>query len=168
MNPPENDDYTKFGIEISRSLHRQVKSAAANRGKSMKKAADEAFTAWLAAGEQTGKVDHPEPTPGNPEMVYNRKQIKAHFAKKNARWHELLEMILNSNVKVATDAVTKNLEAFALTVQTILGVLDESPEGFTAGQLPENIASRITELRGRAEQSEGRKTVLPTKKHGAA
>jgi transcriptional regulator with XRE-family HTH domain len=34
----------------------------------------------------------------------------------NARWHQLLDKVLNSQVPIAIQAVTSNLEAFALTV----------------------------------------------------
>ncbi|MCL4395327.1 MAG: hypothetical protein M1482_11105 [Chloroflexi bacterium] len=47
----------KFGIELPKELHRQVKIAVATRGLKMKDASEQAFTSWLAsAGE--GKQSH--------------------------------------------------------------------------------------------------------------
>ena len=44
----------KFGIELPKELHRQVKIAAATRGLKMKEASEQAFAGWLAsAGEGT-------------------------------------------------------------------------------------------------------------------
>jgi hypothetical protein len=41
----------KFGIELPKELHRQVKIAVATRGLKMKDASEQAFTAWLEAAE---------------------------------------------------------------------------------------------------------------------
>ena len=48
----------KFGIELPKELHRQVKIAVATRGLKMKEASEQAFTAWL---EAVGEIDkHPD------------------------------------------------------------------------------------------------------------
>lgn len=45
----------KFGIELPKELHRQVKIAVATRGLKMKEASEQAFTAWLKAHEKGGE-----------------------------------------------------------------------------------------------------------------
>jgi len=45
----------KFGIELPKELHRQVKIAVATRGLKMKEASEQAFTAWLKADEKGGE-----------------------------------------------------------------------------------------------------------------
>jgi len=46
----------KFGIELPKELHRQVKIAVATRGLKMKEASEQAFTAWLESVNQTGEA----------------------------------------------------------------------------------------------------------------
>jgi hypothetical protein len=48
----------KFGIELPKELHRQVKIAVATRGLKMKNASEEAFTAWLEGTAEGGKPAH--------------------------------------------------------------------------------------------------------------
>lgn len=48
----------KFGIELPKELHRQVKIAVATRGLKMKDASEQAFTAWLEAVGEPGKYAH--------------------------------------------------------------------------------------------------------------
>jgi len=48
----------KFGIELPKELHRQVKIAVATRGLKMKDASEQAFTAWLAEMAEGGKPSH--------------------------------------------------------------------------------------------------------------
>ena len=48
----------KFGIELPKELHRQVKIAVATRGLKMKDASEQAFTAWLEAMAGGGKSSH--------------------------------------------------------------------------------------------------------------
>jgi hypothetical protein len=71
-------------------------------------------------------------------------------------------------VAVAIEAVTWNLEAFVLTVQVIRGEMDGTLESDAAAVIPEDIASRITELRGLAEQPASHQKVLRSKKPGVA
>jgi len=44
----------KFGIELPKELHRQVKIAVAMHGLKMKEASEQAFTAWLKAHTEGG------------------------------------------------------------------------------------------------------------------
>jgi hypothetical protein len=48
----------KFGIELPKELHRQVKIAAATRGLKMKDASEQAFTGWLASAGEAAKSAH--------------------------------------------------------------------------------------------------------------
>ena len=48
----------KFGIELPKELHRQVKIAVATRSLKMKEASEQAFTAWLEAVGEAGKHSH--------------------------------------------------------------------------------------------------------------
>ncbi|MBA3973795.1 MAG: hypothetical protein C0504_06205 [Candidatus Solibacter sp.] len=47
----------KFGIELPKELHRQVKIAVAMHGLKMKEASEQAFTAWLKAHTEGGVAD---------------------------------------------------------------------------------------------------------------
>ena len=49
----------KFGIELPKELHRQVKIAVATRGLKMKEASEQAFTAWLESVNQSGEAPKP-------------------------------------------------------------------------------------------------------------
>lgn len=42
-----DQEQIKFGIELPKELHRQVKIAVATRGLKMKEASEQAFTGWL-------------------------------------------------------------------------------------------------------------------------
>ena len=48
-----DQEQIKFGIELPKELHRQVKIAVATRGLKMKEASEQAFTGWL---ESVGAV----------------------------------------------------------------------------------------------------------------
>lgn len=47
----------KFGIELPKELHRQVKIAVAMHGLKMKEASEQAFTSWLKAHTEGGGID---------------------------------------------------------------------------------------------------------------
>jgi hypothetical protein len=59
----------KFGIELPKELHRQVKIAVATRGLKMKDASEQAFTAWLDAMGETGKHPHKAAAPTQVEAA---------------------------------------------------------------------------------------------------
>jgi hypothetical protein len=59
----------KFGIELPKELHRQVKIAVATRGLKMKDASEQAFTAWLEAMGEVGKHPHKAAAPAQVEAA---------------------------------------------------------------------------------------------------
>ncbi len=59
----------KFGIELPKELHRQVKIAVATRGLKMKDASEQAFTAWLEAMGEAGKHPHKAAAPAQVEAA---------------------------------------------------------------------------------------------------
>ena len=81
-------------------------------------------------------------------------------SEKNQRWHALLDYVLDSGVPVPIEAVMRNLEALALTVQVMKGESNELLGGDAAAIIPEDIASGIAEPGGLAQQPEGGEKVL--------
>lgn len=53
-----DQEQIKFGIELPKELHRQVKIAVATRGLKMKEASEQAFTGWLESIAEGGKRPH--------------------------------------------------------------------------------------------------------------
>ena len=53
-----DQNHIKFGIELPRELHHEVKIAVAMRRLKMKEASEQAFTAWLESVGETGKHPH--------------------------------------------------------------------------------------------------------------
>jgi len=53
-----DQEQIKFGIELPKELHRQVKIAVATRGLKMKEASEQAFTGWLESIAEGGKRSH--------------------------------------------------------------------------------------------------------------
>jgi len=61
-----DQEQIKFGIELPKELHRQVKIAVATRGLKMKEASEQAFTGWL---ESAGAIPkHPTKTSGSAQV----------------------------------------------------------------------------------------------------
>jgi hypothetical protein len=60
-----DQEQIKFGIELPKELHRQVKIAVATRGLKMKEASEQAFTGWLASAGAVPK--HPTKAAGSPQ-----------------------------------------------------------------------------------------------------
>ncbi len=53
-----DQEQIKFGIELPKELHRQLKIAVATRGLKMKEASEQAFAGWLEAVSEGGKRPH--------------------------------------------------------------------------------------------------------------
>ena len=77
----------KFGIELPKELHRQVKIAVATRGLKMKEASEQAFAAWLEAVSEGGK--HPHKPSESPEV-----EAASPFGELSSREEQYIEWLL--------------------------------------------------------------------------
>ena len=77
----------KFGIELPKDLHRQVKIAVATRGLKMKEASEQAFTKWLEAVGEVGK--HPHKAAGSPQVA-----VAPPFGELSAQEEQYVEWLL--------------------------------------------------------------------------
>ncbi len=64
-----DQEQIKFGIELPKELHRQVKIAVATRGVKMKEASEQAFTWWLEGIAEGGKRPHRHTEPAQAEAA---------------------------------------------------------------------------------------------------
>lgn len=91
----------KKGLELLPSLHRRMKSIAAERGIPMWQAVEGAFSAWINQAPVATQ---------SPEV---------HYATPNRELHEKLETILNSGDEMTIAAVVPNIEIFYARLKPI-------------------------------------------------
>ena len=115
------ENQIKFGIELPKELHRQVKIAVATRGLKMKEASEQAFAAWLEAVSEAGK--HPHKVAGSAQV-----EAASPFGELSSQEEQYIEWLLALvRQKKATPSAEIALQAVRLAGAEVLGVKSVTP-----------------------------------------
>ncbi|MGA9626453.1 MAG: hypothetical protein WBQ65_18415 [Bryobacteraceae bacterium] len=105
----------KFGIELPKELHRQVKIAVATRDLKMKEASEQAFTAWLEAVGEAGK--HPHKAAGSSQV-----EVASPFGEITSQEEQYIDWLLALvRQKKPTPSAEIALQAVRLAGTEVLG-----------------------------------------------